>query len=262
MENFDNKELNKQMNIIKNICILLVIVSVIGFLCAGDMINSILIDNDSDDVEYKIDDYYGIYYWISDKYECWSLELGLFGCHIVRDTGIGTAEEDYSSRYISSDEAKAMSLSNDYYGCEAIVIYKYDWSSWSYMLWITNDGIVLDNRAETYTPTTKELTFKDVCNDPQNYYGTYVYNENNYINIEENGIANLYYNATYYNFSRYSYVNKLWLAEHMAEEDDSWTDETIIVYHYLDPTNAWLFHVQPDGTLMLGNRIYTKAASD
>lgn len=254
MENFNKNEFDKQMNVIRIICLLIAIVgglTLIGAVAATGNLN--LSPDDYGDASYKLADYYGTYYWIDGNYDCWSLTVGLQECKAVRDSGAGVKEYYYYGRYVTSEHAHAVNPANGHEGREAIIIYKNDISDWTYTIWIPeySDGVLtLDDRTAEYSLTTDELTFKDVCGDPQDYYGTYMADDDNYIELFADGSANLCV-AGDSNDYKYSYVNNNWLVKHVKNPDIDSSDNYIVLYRSgID--GLYIFGIAPDGSLSAG----------
>ena len=161
-------------------------------------------------------DYYGTYYSVSDEqYITFYIEEDEWYTVTSDGTGMLTERVDYISiKYVSASEAQKISPNSKYDDCPALILYED--SDFGVTLWITENDpeyeFVIDKTDAKVT--TEEFDFKKDMGDPEDYYYTYEFNEDNYVTFKKDGTAEFSLNGKMEKYS-FAFVNGDWLAKWM-----------------------------------------------
>lgn len=167
-------------------------------------------------------DYYGSYYSVLD-YDYIEFEITKDECVYKQSRGIpvGTVEEK-SCKYdfVSADYAKrrfGSDFKEEYEGYNAILVYTEAGSKqYAITLWVISDDPYMFIIDKTGAEVTSEpYSFKEDMGDPEDYYCTYTYNNDNKVTFNKNGTATWKFNGSEESWS-FAYVNKAWL--------ETWTE--------------------------------------
>ena len=154
-------------------------------------------------------DYYGVYYGIENQYEIKKLTITSYNVNVFETNGVVTQNNSYPFDYVSAAYAQSTIDAPQYASYDALFLYINEERTQVVALW------VVDNTPGNYTLlinrlnielTKTVITFSDIFSDPQNYYGTYVYNFNNSIKFNSNKIAERLFNGSLSTWD-YMYVN-------------------------------------------------------
>ena len=128
-------------------------------------------------------DYFGTYYG-EQNYEIQTLSVTKSGItQIVKNPLKKDTTESLKYSYIPAGYAKLLYKKEK----PALILYKNDLSDISCVLWLTkgSDGkYTFESKSENpVTYGTQKITFESLVNDPEDYFGTYVYSSNNQLTL-------------------------------------------------------------------------------
>ena len=189
-------------------------------------------------------DYLGTYFGESD-YVIDKIEITSDKINATTSSVIAPAKKaEYKYTFLCAEYAYVK------YGreCDVIVAYEKDISGEVRLFWIHEDSgkyTFEGNNGVTYREG--EITFKDLVNDPENYYGKYKFDNNNALILEEDGSALFTLNGESTVYS-YLYADNGWLSKYYGKDYAS-----AIVLHNGNENEVHIFAFCEDGSLLYGD---------
>lgn len=152
-------------------------------------------------------DYYGVYYtskdYVVSKVDISATKITITTGSVMVDDKV----EEYQYKYYCAEYA----LIKYQKACDVIVAHN-EGSDTMRLFWIEKEnntiGLV-DEKDLSYGK--KEITFEELVDDPQNYYGLYAFNANNTLTLENNSKAVFVMNGVSNTYD-YFYANQEWLS--------------------------------------------------
>lgn len=194
-------------------------------------------------------DYFGKYYYHNgSRIVC--IDIQDTTCTVIHDNLITSDETiNCTYRFIPAKYVSEELSEIAYPDCAAIFVYTDSVTKDGFTLWVTakSDGNYTFTTSDGHIATTTPLTFADVTNDPQNYYGTFSY-ANLYVTLKEDGtaVADLGEGAVNYSFV---YVDAA-LANKIFS-NGSYGNSILL---YIENTNSlYVFNVKNTNTLVLND---------
>ena len=190
-------------------------------------------------------DYYGTYYGTID-YTVLALTITTENISVTSKEPLANETTDtYQYAYIPAEYANLRYQKQQ----AAILVYTTKVQSPALILWVTinTDGTYSFETSQNITYTTQEITFSDLVNDPQNYYGTYRWNDANILTLNANGRAVFMLNGveTEYDFI---YVDQAWL------QAQNISYYPAIVLFEKGNNQMTLFKIDDNGNMVFGNQ--------
>ena len=191
------------------------------------------------------DDYFGTYYG-SKNYAIEKIEIGKSDITFTTSSVIVKEKQvKYKYMFLCADYAEQKYQKKN----DLIVVYEENITDAVRLLWLDKDEngkyILSGNNEVEYG--TKEITFNKLVNDPQNYYGTYVYSANNKVTVNSDGTAafTLEGKTTSY---KYFYADNAWLSAFVQKNYKG-----AIVLHNNDENALQIFEIDTNGNLVYGD---------
>ncbi len=131
----------------------------------------------------------------------------VYYCTVTVDSGMNSESDRQEFKLVSEETAQEFSPNSDYDDCQAIYIYQY--SDTAIVVWVTDDGLVLNQNGTRLTKT--KIDFAEKMGDPKDYYGTFTFSSTDYVTFNENGKAELTADGYTSEYS-YIYVSTEWLS--------------------------------------------------
>lgn len=190
------------------------------------------------------EDYLGTYFgesdYVIDKIEITSEKINATTSSVIAPV----KEESYNYTFLCAEYAYVK------YGreCDVIVAYEKDIAGEVRLFWLNEDSgkyTIEGNNDVTYRED--EITFKDLVNDPDDYFGIYKFDDNNALIIDEDGSALFTLNGETTEYS-YLYADYGWLNKYYGKDYAS-----AIVLHNGNENEVHIFAFCEDGSLLYGD---------
>ena len=213
---------------------------------------------DTDNLQYTTDvitadstssdpkDYYGVYYGEGQNFEILKLNITSNKLQITLQNPMkNDITEEFLYSYISAEYALRFYDKNS----PALVAYKQTVDEPSYIFYLSKhtNGKYSISSTQGVDYTINSITFADLMDDPKDYYGVYKLNDDNTLELFENGIATLVFNGETKNYY-FFYANENWLDLQNINYSPA------IVLSDKSSSSFYAFKIDNSGNLILSNQ--------
>lgn len=203
-------------------------------------------------------DYYGVYYGAED-YVYITFEFDEYECLYTVTNGLSEQRKYYKYEYVSAEYAQTRYPNEKFEGCDAIVVYEDQYQEKVIVLWVEKVSSSMSSPLYEFTVgatgqsiTSIEYDIAEDMGDPENYYGDFIYNSNNYVSFEWDGTAKVCINGKVKEYS-YMFVNNGWMKKHLK---GSYSCEYALAVYTEDSSNIMIFEYYKDYIKYSGEKFY------